>query len=89
MNTMMNETLNISGALLVKLFGQSFNETARFGTRAGLVREAGIKQAFLMRWFMLTMSLVSAVGTAAIFWFGGMLVLTLVMVFIFRRRGWF
>ena len=36
---------------------------------------AGIKQAFLMRWFMLTMSLVTAIGTAAIFWFGGMLVL--------------
>jgi ATP-binding cassette subfamily B protein len=39
------------------------------------VRQAGIKQAFLMRWFFLTVSLVSAVGTALVFWVGGNLVL--------------
>lgn len=76
MNAMMNETLNVSGALLVKLFGQSENEARRFGKRAGLVREAGIKQAFLMRWFTATMSLVTAAGTAAIFWGGGLMVLS-------------
>jgi ATP-binding cassette subfamily B protein len=75
MNAMMNETLNVSGALLVKLFGRSRDETERFRTRAGLVRDAGIKQAFLMRWLMLTMTLVTAVGTAAVFWAGGMMVL--------------
>ena len=68
---MMNETLNVSGALLVKLFGRAPDEVGRFRERAGRVRGAGIKQAFLMRWFFLTVSLVSAVGTALVFWVGG------------------
>jgi ATP-binding cassette, subfamily B, bacterial len=34
MNAMMNETLNISGALLVKLFGRAPVEVARFDERA-------------------------------------------------------
>ena len=75
MNAMMSETLNVSGALLVKLFGQAPNEIGRFRDRAGRVRGAGIKQAFLMRWFFLTVGLISAVGTALVFWVGGMLVL--------------
>ncbi|HEX9116843.1 MAG TPA: ABC transporter ATP-binding protein [Anaerolineae bacterium] len=75
MNAMMEETLNISGALLVKLFGRAPSEIGRFRDRAGRVRQAGIQQAFLMRWFFLTVSLVSAVGTALVFWVGGMLVL--------------
>ncbi|MCX6033204.1 MAG: ABC transporter ATP-binding protein [Chloroflexi bacterium] len=75
MNALMNETLNVSGALLVKLFGRGPSEVRRFGDRAGRVRQAGIKQAFLMRWFFLTVSLVSAVGTVLVFWVGGNLVL--------------
>jgi ATP-binding cassette, subfamily B, bacterial len=76
MNAMMDETLNVSGALLVKLFGRAFDEIARFENRANRVRQAGIKQAFLMRWFFLIVSLVSAAGTAVVFWVGGMLVLS-------------
>ena len=34
MNAMMNETLNIGGALLVKLFGRRNLEVTRFGQRA-------------------------------------------------------
>src|SRR4051794_4038925 len=75
MNALMNETLNVSGALLVKLFNRAPDEVGRFRDRAGRVRQAGIKQAFLMRWFFLTVSLVSAVGTALVFWVGGMLVI--------------
>ena len=42
MNAMMNETLNISGALLVKLFGHAQTEVARFDGHAGRVRDSGI-----------------------------------------------
>jgi len=76
MNAMMNETLNVSGALLVKLFGRAGDEIARFASRASRVRHAGVKQAFLMRWFFLTVSLVSAVGTALVYWVGGNLVIS-------------
>jgi ATP-binding cassette subfamily B protein len=75
MNAMMEETLNVSGALLVKLFGRTLSEVLRFSERAARVRQAGVRQAFLMRWFFLTVGLISAVGTALVFWAGGMLVL--------------
>ena len=72
---MMEETLNVSGALLVKLFGRTMSEVLRFSERAARVRRAGVRQALLMRWFFLTVGLISAVGTALVFWAGGMLVL--------------
>ena len=75
MNAMMEETLNVSGALLVKLFGRTASEVMRFSERAARVRRAGVRQAFLMRWFFLTVGLISAVGTALVFWAGGLLVL--------------
>ena len=75
MNAMMNETLNVSGALLVKLFGRIGDEVGRFSQRAWRVRHAGVRQAFLMRWFFLLVSLVSAVGAALVFFVGGLLVM--------------
>jgi len=75
MNAMMDETLNVSGALLVKLFGRGPDEVSRFRGRAERVRQAGVRQAYMMRWFFLTVSLISAVGTVVVFWGGGLLVL--------------
>jgi ATP-binding cassette subfamily B protein len=75
MNAMMNETLNVSGALLVKLFGRAASEVLRFRSRAERVKAAGVRQAYMMRWFFLTVSLVSAVGSVVVFWVGGLLVL--------------
>ncbi|MBI4321756.1 MAG: ABC transporter ATP-binding protein [Chloroflexi bacterium] len=75
MNALMNETLNVSGALLVKIFGRTADENARFAERAAGVRDIGIRQALVGRWFFLGLSLVSAVGTAIVFWSGGQLVL--------------
>ena len=39
MNAMMEETLNVSGALLVKLFGRTMSEVLRFSERAARVRQ--------------------------------------------------
>jgi ATP-binding cassette subfamily B protein len=75
MNALMNETLNISGALLVKIFGRHRSEVQRFGERAQGVRDIGVRQAVIGRWFFLALSLVSAVGTALVFWVGGQYVL--------------
>jgi ATP-binding cassette, subfamily B, bacterial len=75
MNAMMNETLNISGALLAKIFGRYKMEVGRFTDRAADVRDIGIRQAVVGRWFFLALSLVSAAGTALVFWAGGHLVL--------------
>ncbi len=75
MNAMMNETLNISGALLVKLFGRINTEVEHFGKRAADVRDAGIKRAVLGSQFFVFISLVSVIGTAIVYWVGGILVI--------------
>lgn len=75
MNSLMNETLNVSGALLVKLFGRQTDEMAKFKRRSGEVARIGIKSAMIGRWFFLGLGLVSAIGTAVVFWVGGHLVL--------------
>ena len=75
MNAMMNETLNISGALLVKLFGRIDAEVQHFESRAADVRDAGVRRAVLGSQFFVLIGLVSVVGTAVVYWVGGVLVI--------------
>lgn len=75
MNALMNETLNVSGALLVKIFGRAQSENERFRDRSFKVAAIGVRQAVIGRWFFLGLSLASSIGTAVVFWWGGMLVL--------------
>src|SRR5687768_7138288 len=53
MNSAMNETLNVSGALLVKLFGRETYEVEKFGTTAAEVRDIGVRSAVIGQWFFL------------------------------------
>ena len=71
MNAMMNETLNIGGALLVKLFGRGNTEVDRFQERASRVRDIGVERAVIGSTFFVTIGLVSAVGTALVYGLGG------------------
>lgn len=71
MNAMMNETLNIGGALLVKLFGRTSLEVERFGGRASQVRNLGVRRAVTGSTFFAIVGLVSAVGTALVYGLGG------------------
>jgi ATP-binding cassette, subfamily B, bacterial len=75
MNAMMNETLNISGALLVKLFGRTKTETDRFNSRAARVRDIGILEAVIGNQFWALIGLLSVIGTGLVYWLGGHLVL--------------
>jgi ATP-binding cassette subfamily B protein len=75
MNADMNETLNISGAMLVKLFGREQREYERFSGDAAAVRDIGVRSAVTSQWFFMLLGVVSAVGTAVVFWGGGRLVL--------------
>jgi ATP-binding cassette subfamily B protein len=72
MNTTMTERFNVSGALLVKLFGRADDEQASFADRADGVRRTGIKAALYGRTFFIALGLVGAIGTAAVYWVGGM-----------------
>ncbi len=75
MNALMNETLNISGAMLVKLFGRADDEDQRFRKRAAGVRDAGVKQAVSGSMFFAFLGLIGAAGTAIVYYIGGRLVL--------------
>ena len=76
MNTQMTERFNVSGALLVKLFGQGRRESKAFGDRAGRVRDIGIKSAMYSRTFMIALALVGSIGTVLVYWLGGQLVIS-------------
>jgi len=74
MNTQMTERFNVSGALLVKLFGRHNEEVGAFSKRAGRVRDIGIRSALYGRIFFVALGLVGAVGAAAIYGVGAHLV---------------
>lgn len=75
MSGILQEAFNVSGALLIRLFGQSAAEQRRFEQEAAAVRDLGVRRAMVGRWFFASLGLISAVGTAAIFWVGGWLVI--------------
>jgi len=75
MNAHMNETLNIGGALLVKLFGRQHDEVQRFQERASGVRRVGVQRAFYGSLFFGIIGLVTAVGTALVYGLGGWFVI--------------
>src|SRR5579862_3286639 len=71
MNMTMQERFNVSGALLVKLFGRPEEEARRFDQRAARVRDIGIAQALYARMFMVALVLTAALATAFAYGFGG------------------
>ena len=75
LGAIMNETLNISGMLLVKLFGRRREEQGRFGEQAAAVRDGSVRQAVVGSRFFIFMGVATAVGTAAIYLVGGHLVI--------------
>lgn len=76
MNATMTERFNVSGALLVKLFGRTEVESTDFRDRAGRVRDIGVRSAMYSRTFLTALTLVGAVGTAVIYLVGGRLVVS-------------
>lgn len=75
MNAHMNETLNIGGSLLVKLFGRQDDEINRFAKHAEQVRDIGITRAMYGSAFMMLIGLIGSVGTALVYGLGGYLVI--------------
>jgi ATP-binding cassette subfamily B protein len=75
MNAIMNELLNISGALLVKLFGRTAEEEERFKERAADVRDSGVRRAVTGTLFFVSVGLLSSIGMALVYGIGGYLVI--------------
>jgi ATP-binding cassette, subfamily B, bacterial len=76
MGATMTERFNVSGALLVKLFGRPDAEAARFGERAERVRDIGVQQAMYSRTFFVAMLLVASLAQALTYGLGGWLAVT-------------
>jgi len=75
MSGILQESFNVSGAQLIRLFGRWDEEKARFSEAATNVRDYGIRRAMVGRGFFAALGLVSAVGTALVWWVGGLMVI--------------
>ncbi len=75
MNATMQETLNIGGTLLVKLFGRIDEEVSRFDKRVSYLRDVNINRAVVGAFFIVIIGLVSAVGTSLVYGIGGYMVI--------------
>src|SRR3712207_6720167 len=67
----MQETLSVSGALLVKTFGRQADEAAGFEGTARRIRDLNIRRAMIGRWFGMSMGLFGSITPAVVYWYGG------------------
>ena len=71
MSATMTERFNVSGALLVSLYGNPSKENSYFSTRARKVADIGITIALLNRIFFIALTSIAAVATAFAYGVGG------------------
>jgi len=71
MSSTMTERFNVSGALLVSLYGDRVAEATNFRGRARRVADMGIKIAVLNRIFFIAMTSVAAIATSFAYGIGG------------------
>jgi ATP-binding cassette, subfamily B, bacterial len=75
MSSTMTERFNVSGAMLVALYGEPVREREYFRSRARRVADIGIKMAMLNRLFFIALTSVAAIATAFAYGIGGHLVI--------------
>ena len=71
MSSTMTERFNVSGAMLVSLYGEPSREREYFRSRARKVADIGIKMAMLNRLFFIALTSVAAIATAFAYGIGG------------------
>ena len=71
MSSTMTERFNVSGALLVTLYGDPIGEHQEFSSKASRVRDMGIQIAVLNRIFFIALSSIAAIATAFAYGIGG------------------
>ena len=71
MSSTMTERFNVSGALLVSLYGDRISEGKNFRGKARRVADMGIKIAMLNRVFFIAMTSVAAIATSFAYGIGG------------------
>jgi ATP-binding cassette subfamily B protein len=73
MNSTMSERFNVSGALLVKLYGRPETEASTFSGRAARVRDIGITQSLFTGVFFVSLLMTATLATALVYGWGGVL----------------
>lgn len=73
MSSTMTERFNVSGALLVKLFGRPDDEAVEFSGRARRVADIGIQIAMANRAFFTALTLIASLATALVYGVGGVM----------------
>jgi ATP-binding cassette subfamily B protein len=76
MSSTMTERFNVSGAMLVALYGEPDREREYFRSRARKVADIGIKMAMLNRLFFIALTSVAAIATAFAYGIGGHLAIS-------------
>jgi ATP-binding cassette, subfamily B, bacterial len=76
MSSTMTERFNVSGALLVSLYGDRVAEGSNFRAKARRVADMGIKIAMLNRVFFIAMTSVAAIATSFAYGIGGHLAIS-------------
>jgi ATP-binding cassette subfamily B protein len=71
MSSTMTERFNVSGAMLVSLYGRQSEEKSYFRTRARKVADIGIEIALLNRIFFIALTSIAAIATAIAYGIGG------------------
>lgn len=74
-NGILNETLSVSGQLLVKLFGKEDVEYERYKEVNGRMMELNIKEGMAGRWFRVVLSTFSSIGPMLLYLVGGILIM--------------
>ncbi|MBO7333351.1 MAG: ABC transporter ATP-binding protein [Lachnospiraceae bacterium] len=74
-NGILNETLSVSGQLLVKLFGKEEHEYERYKTVNEKMVRLNIKESMAGRWFMVVVRTFSSIGPMLLYLVGGILIM--------------
>nr|MDT0660894.1 ABC transporter ATP-binding protein [Micromonospora sp. DSM 115978] len=75
MHSQLDETLSVSGAMLVKAFARTEYEAERFATSNARMRDLALRRLIAGRWFTLSTSLFAAIIPGVVYWYGGRQVL--------------
>jgi ATP-binding cassette subfamily B protein len=71
LTTHIQETLSVSGFLLLRLFGADTFERSRFREKAAAVRDLQTQQSMAGRWFLMWLLMFGSIGPALIYLVGG------------------
>ncbi len=74
-NGILNETLSVSGQLLVKLFGREEAEYSRYRDANGRMIRLNIREKMAGRWFFMLLSTLTTIGPMLLYLVGGILMM--------------